>query len=462
MVVSDIEIEDKKIEEYKEENSEIIEAEETAENEIDTTEKPTEEILDNNSNNKTENITEEISAETENTEALFVIPAEEEVTCHIPVILTESENSIDIDTEAEIENIEQAEEISQKDDFEIAGENQYQLFPNYLVTEKNKETIETETEELQEEIIEETESAVQSDEVLENTEIIDEIIPENPVQEISEQEIYEPKTVVLDFQKEMGKFETALEIKYSSLKLSQFPIKISNIPEGMTFPDEVVIGNTNIKIGNDSVNNCILKILSNESIKMLEIKHREFKLRISVSLNNDTINVYGNVRYYEISSLIKYSRMLKVLEMFDNIFNGSPIFFKVNRLFGDIVVEDRIELMRVKTIEQFFSTLDKSGYKFQIDKLPESDNVYYLLELNSAFKEKRIIETWCNFNLNNEYVNLNIGDSLIIKRIYKIDKHLSLEEKITLRNPLDKYNIFKEKTAGYRKPCVIEISQVNN
>ena len=57
----------------------------------------------------------------------------------------------------------------------------------------------------------------------------------------------------------------------------------------MTFPDIVVIGNTDIKVGNETIKNCHLKILSNESIKLLEIKHREFKLALSVSLNNDTI-----------------------------------------------------------------------------------------------------------------------------------------------------------------------------
>ena len=124
----------------------------------------------------------------------------------------------------------------------------------------------------------------------------------------------------------MGKLETALEIKYSSLKLSQLPIKISNIPEGMTFPNQVVIGNTGIKIGNDSINNCHLRIVSNESIKMLEVKHREFKLGLSVSLNNDTIKAYGSVRLYEISSLIKNSRMLKVLEMLEKIFSGATYF----------------------------------------------------------------------------------------------------------------------------------------
>ena len=302
--------------------------------------------------------------------------------------------------------------------------------------------------------------------IMEETEIIDERIEGIEHEEAEEvlkaevkEEIYEPKTVTVDFTKEIGKFETALEIKYSSLKLSQFPIKISNIPEGMTFPDIVIIGNTDIKVGNEAIKNCHLRILSNESIKLLEIKHREFKLALSVSLNNDTIKNYGTIRVYEISSLIKYSRMIKVLEILEKIFNGAVISFKVNRLYGDIEAEDRIELMKIKTIQNFFKTFENSGCKFQADKLPKCENIYYLLELYAALKENRIIETWCNFNFNNENINLKEKDSLIVKRKYPFDKNLVIEEKITLKASIDKGSLFKDKAVGYRKICTIELSK---
>ncbi len=365
-----------------------------------------EEVVENKIENEVE---EKIEEKTEN--EIVEEPQEEEGTCET------KEN--EIESKEEIVN-EEIEEIQ----------------------EENKEEVKENTVEVSEEIKEDTPEVTEEKEVVE--------------------EVYTPKTVVLDFSQEIGKLETALEIKYSSLKLTQFPIKLSNIPEGMTFPDQVVIGNTSIKIGNEVINNCNLRILSNESIRMLEIKHREFKLGLSVSLNDDTIKAYGNVRSYEVSSLIKYSRMLKVFEMFEKIFSGEIISFKVNKLYGDVVVEDRIELMRIKTIQRFFETIDKSGYKFQMDKLPKCENIYYLLELNSAFKEDRVIETWCNFNLKNENLDLHEKDFLIIKRRYQVDKNLTIEEKITLRNPLEKNTIFKEKIVGYRKPCLIELSKVQN
>ena len=378
------------------------------------------------------------------------------------------------------------EEIKEElENFDIITEKQYNLFESISSeindeesekieeTEKNKEienlpeeNFENKTSKVLENAEEEEDKTPTPMDIMEETEIIDERIEETEHEEAEEvleaevkEEIYEPKTVTVDFTKEIGKFETALEIKYSSLKLSQFPIKISNIPEGMTFPDIVVIGNTDIKIGNETIKNCHLKILSNESIKLLEIKHREFKLALSVSLNNDTIKNYGTIRVYEISSLIKYSRMIKVLEMLEKIFNGAVISFKVNRLYGDIEAEDRIELMKIKTIQNFFRTFENSGCKFQADKLPKCENIYYLLELYAALKENRIIETWCNFSFNNENINLKEKDSLIVKRKYPFDKNLVIEEKITLKAPIDKGSLFKDKAVGYRKICTIELSK---
>ena len=378
------------------------------------------------------------------------------------------------------------EEIKEElENFDIITEKQYNLFESISSeindeesgkieeTKENKEienlpeeNFENKTSEVLENAEAEEDKTPTPMDIMEETEIIDERIEETEHEEAEEvleaevkEEIYEPKTVTVDFTKETGKFETALEIKYSSLKLSQFPIKISNIPEGMTFPDIVVIGNTDIKIGNETIKNCHLKILSNESIKLLEIKHREFKLALSVSLNNDTIKNYGTIRVYEISSLIKYSRMIKVLEMLEKIFNGAVISFKVNRLYGDIEAEDRIELMKIKTIQNFFKTFENSGCKFQADKLPKCENIYYLLELYAALKENRIIETWCNFSFNNKNINLKEKDSLIVKRKYPFDKNLVIEEKITLKAPIDKGSLFKDKAVGYRKICTIELSK---
>lgn len=408
-------------------------------NEQQTEEETTEESI------AEENISEEETETAEETNNILKKPEE-------------IEKIKEIEGTAELEEVSEEITEPEKESFESFTEKQYQLFT--IEEPEKKQTEESLLESEIPEITEETKT-----EEVEESEEIDEISEEatkTAEPEIIE-EVIEPKAITIDYDKTMGKLETALEIRYSSLKLTDFPIKISNIPEGMTFPDELIIGNANIKIGEEIINNCYLKISSNESVKMFEIKHREFKLGLSVTLNDDTINAYGKVRYYEISSLIKYTRMLKVLEMFNKIFEGVSITFKVNKLYGNINAEDRIESMRIKTIQNFFAVIEKSGYKFQIDKLPKAENIYYLLELTAALREKKVIETWCNFTFNNENIeNINTGDSLTIKRVYKIDKHASIEETITLKSPLDKNNIFKEKTVGYRKQCVIELKKINN
>lgn len=434
MVVSDDSETEESIPECIEETKEIDKEEKVLFN--------TEENTENFQETKEEKneIKEEIQEEIDTTEKIIEEKNEEEnqeeITCYTPLILA--------DTDEKKENIEdKAEEVTEKENFEKITENQYQLFN----TDVN-------------EIIESTEIIDEIPEVVEVEEKEEETVQEKDAEPVEEIKI-EPKTVTINYDSSMGKLETALEIRYSSLKLTSFPIKISNIPEGMTFPDELNIGNASIKIGDEVINNCYLKVLSNESVKMFEIKHREFKLGLSVTLNDDTINSYGSVRYYEISSLIKTSRIIKVLEMLENIFEGAPITFKVNKLYGNIIAEDRIENMRVKTALNFFNILENAKYKFQSDKLPKSENIFYLLELNAALKENKTIETWCNFNLNIENTDINKGDSMVMKRIHSFDKHSAIEETITLKNPLDEQNIFKEKTAGYRKQCVIELKKIN-
>ena len=436
MVVSDDSENEESIPKCIEETKEIDKEEEVLFN--------TEENTENFQETKEEKdeIKEEIQEEIDTTEKIIKEKNEEEnqeeITCYTPLILA--------DTNEKKENIEdKAEEVTEKENFEKITENQYQLF-NTDVSE----------------IIDEAPEIVEAEGKEEET-IYEKVI--EPVEEIRTEpeisEVYEPKTVTIDYNNSMGKLETALEIRYSSLKLTSFPIKISNIPEGMPFPDELNIGNASIKIGEEVINNCYLKVLSNESVKMFEIKHREFKLGLSVTLNDDTINSYGSVRYYEISSLIKTSRIIKVLEMLENIFEGAPITFKVNKLYGNIIAEDRIENMRVKTALNFFNILENAKYKFQSDRLPKSENIFYLLELSAALRENKAIETWCNFSLNIENTDINKGDSIVMKRIHNLDKHSAIEETITLKNPLDEQNIFKEKTAGYRKQCVIELKKIN-
>lgn len=389
---------------------------------------------------------------------------------------------------SEIENSDtNLEKIKNEYDFSL-DKNQYCLFNsvknNDELEEEKEEKFEIDDideikseitefiEEIPEEVREKSETEVINEveniDDTKNINLIENINTEEKIEvkeekgkETDEIEKKEPQKLELIYDKSMGNFETALEIRYSSLKLSKFPIKISNLPKDIVFTDELTIGNSSIKIGDEVINNCYMKISSNDSIKLFEIKHREFKLGISVTLEDDTIKSYGNIHYYEISSLIKYSRLQKVLKLIENIFDGKPITFKVNKLYGNIILDDTIEVIRIKTILNLFETLDNAKYKVQLDKISDTENIYYLLNLEAVLKRDETIETWCNFNLKN--VSAYEGDFITLKRIHKFDNKSSIEETIVINDSLDKNNILPDSSIkGYRKRCTIHLKKTNN
>lgn len=380
---------------------------------------------------------------------------------------------------SEIENSDTSLE-KHKDEYDFnLDKNQYCLFNSVKNDEELKEEkeekfeiedideVRSEITEFAEEIPEEVREKSET-EVINESENTNDTKDINLIENISTEEKREtkiekrePQKIELIYDKSMGNFETALEIRYSSLKLSKFPIKISNLPKDILFTDELTIGNSSIKIGDEVINNCYMKISSNDSIKLFEIKHREFKLGISVTLEDDTIKSYGDIHYYEVSSLIKYSRLQKVLKLIEDIFDGKPITFKVNKLYGNIVLDDTIEVIRIKTILNLFETLDKSKYKIQLEKISDIENIYYLLNLEAVLKRDETIETWCNFNLKN--VSAYEGDFITLKRTHKFDNKSSIEETIVINDSLDKNNILPDSSIkGYRKRCTIHLKKINN
>lgn len=374
--------------------------------------------------------------EEQSSSTLFQLEVEEETKHYDKEMI----DNINEDIEEEID-----QEINQKEEFEDLTKKQYHLFSSQEDKE-DKEKID----------IINKENTLKKEEDLElkkDNEVEKEIIETTDDREL--------KIWRIDFKEGVDTFNTALEVKYKSLKLEGLPIQFSNIPEDFTFTKEKSLGKTNIKIGDTTIHNCHLKIVTDGSLEILEIRNREFKLYLSVSLNNDTIMVSSILKSYEISSLIKTSRLLKVLELFNQIFSGTPISFKINRLYGDLVVKDEVELMRINTIQEFFKTLKEIDFKLDINTIPKKLNNYYLLELYAAFKEERLVETWCNFKLDNQNSKFKAGDSLRLYRTYEINDELSILEKIILKEPLEEKNIFKKQVVGYRKACNVEIVQIN-
>lgn len=379
------------------------------------------------------------------------------------------ENEIKHDIENE-NNMEDEDDIEKEEDpLELAEEFvditklQYQLFKEKADSDSEKiEGPETqETQEVEQTIENENDEETKLEAIqISDDADIEKKDEQTQDEQMANEEIREPQTQEIPYIEDVQVFDTALETKYSSLKLDKFPIKFSNIPDDFEFPYVASLGNTSLHIGDSIVHNCKLKIVSNDSIKILKIRNREFKLAISVSLNNDTIVSSGIFKSYEISSLIKHSRLLKVLELLEDVFTGKPISFKMNRLYGDIEVPDKIELMKINTIQDFLETLDKADCRLDLDHLPENDNLFYLSELYIASKQNKEIDSLCDFKISNLDSSIKAGDSLILKREHKFDKDITLVENIILEQPLDRKNVFKEKIIGYRKPCKIKVFEI--
>lgn len=360
------------------------------------------------------------------------------------------------------DNEEIPEKEEETDDYHDSGKAEnISLVQEEILTENTENEIKKDIVEAIEENIEDTEEELPEKNMKET--IVEEIegdVQEEINEEIAVEEKREPKTVILNYTEEFGNLDTAIDLKYSNLKINKIPINFSNIPESMKFPNELILGTTSIEVGNEKINNCYLTIISNEDVKILKVKHREFRFAFSVSMDENGVSSFGCAREYKISSKIKYSRMIKVCKMFKDIFSGAEISFKLDRIYGNITVLDEIELKRIETVLKFFDILKQAKYKFDISKLPESDNIYSLLEIYSAFLEDRVIETWCSFNLKKdklekENIDVNIGDSLILERKHKIFNEI-FTERIIMDSPITDKNIFSNRIISCRKPCHIE------
>lgn len=192
------------------------------------------------------------------------------------------------------------------------------------------------------------------------------------IKKVAAGENTEPRHIVIST--DNPSFESGLEIKYTSLQLKNFPIRYKNFSEKMDFDEIVNIGTTSIKIGNTSIHNVTLKILVYSKFKLLEIKTREFKLALSIELNDkQTLVKKDDYFKYDIHDKVKTSRLSEVVEIFKRIFAGENITFKYNQLIGDISFENRLEVYKftiiTETINSYkFITNELELYKEKVSK----------------------------------------------------------------------------------------------
>lgn len=392
-------------------------------------------------------------------------------------------NNIDDSLESEIkeetiENISKDNNVEinlEEENTEIIPEAQSNLFEKTVVEaptfteeiknklffeEKKEENIETKIKDNTSEFennIENTLEFETSDEEV-NKEIqfslFDNISSENPKEE---KEKYIPKDIILENNE--FSLETGLEKKYSSLSLNKFPIISTNLPENISFDDIGIVGNAEMKIG-EFFSGCFIRVLSNKenNISLLEIKSRDFKLRVSIVNDTpETIKVTSDYFYYEISSSTTLGRTIVVLKMLESLFSGIPMEFSFKNLSGKIILNNISEVVKIKTIYSLFTTAKEENLKIQMNKLEDIENIFYLLNLELLLK-KESISTWCDYEVDKSY--LHSQDKVTFKRLHHLDKKNLIEETIILKSPVSEKDVSEDKIIGKRKVCTIYLKKL--
>jgi len=161
-------------------------------------------------------------------------------------------------------------------------------------------------------------------------------------------------------------FETASEVKFTSMFLDYFPIKYRNFSK-MFVPLKITsLGVTNVDFGFTTLDNVSIKILEFSKFKLIEFRKKEF--RIAIDSEDDLFE-------YEIFKNIKNSKLRYVFEFFINLFQGANIKFNFSDDKYELSFHNHIEHFKFITLNEFLS---------QYEKLVTDLRVYKYKNLSSA------------------------------------------------------------------------------
>lgn len=262
--------------------------------------------------------------------------------------------------------------------------------------------------------------------------------------------------------------ESGLQIQFTSLKLTRFPIIESNLSSSAKIVESIHLNTINIGIGDEVIYNVDIKIHSYPKFKMLELKTREFKLALSCILtSNNTLIADGNGYFsYEIFSKIKNSRLFNIIKLFQKVFSGGNILFTINDLKANISVDNRLQYHKFIIMENALNIYIKISKDLRLNKtknFSESQIEFYTLYLlDEILKGKNTIDSWINFSIENND-NFKVGDFINFVRIHDIgirEVNFKLKETIEIKSPLSETEITKNKIACYKKNVQIKLEKI--
>lgn len=275
--------------------------------------------------------------------------------------------------------------------------------------------------------------------------------------EVAEENIRESRKIKLT-DSEIDMIETALEIRYSSLKLERFPVEETTIK---TIINQIVVrsfGVTDIKIEDDVIKGVHIKILKINNINYLEFKTREFKLGLEIDLREDwSFTVVERNYYYKVYTNRNFIRIKVTLNLLKKIFGAKKLEFFNKKLSGSLVAENRIVVMKLELLLKELDEL-KSNNK---EKLLNLDNNFYTLSLLNLIETTEMIESWINFKCDMNKIDIQAGDSLVVERIHKLDGNkFDIKEIIEIIAPISEQEIKDSEIKGYRKNCKIYLERL--
>lgn len=236
--------------------------------------------------------------------------------------------------------------------------------------------------------------------------------------------------------KENDFFETASEVKFSSMFLDYFPIKYRNFSK-MFVPLKITsLGVTDVDFGFTTLDNVSIKILEFSKFKLIEFRKKEF--RIAIDSEDDLFE-------YEIFKNIKNQKLKYVFEFFTNLFHGANIKFNFSDDKYELNFHNHIEHFKFITLNEFLNQYEKLVTDLRLYKyknLSSAENSFYELDLLDKCNNLDESSSWVNAKIKCNS-DVNVGDTLTINRLHKIkfdNFPYNIEEVITI-HPLTKGEI---------------------
>ena len=275
-------------------------------------------------------------------------------------------------------------------------------------------------------------------------------------EEVVELESVENKHLELEIDSD-DFFETSSEIKFTSMSLSEFPIKYRNFSKDLEPLKTNFLGMFDVDFGFTKLEGVLVKILDFLDFKLIEFRKKDFRI---------AIDERDNLFEYEIHKDIKNKRLEEIFDFFANFFKATTIKFKIANDKYEYYFHNNIEYYKFITLGQFlnqYTNLISNLKLYRYKNLTSAKNTFFELDLLDKTSSEEEANIWINAEIKSD-VDVNAGDSLTIRRFHKINFNkfpYDIEEIITLVHPLTKEEVKDNIIKLTRKSVKIKLRRVH-